>query len=253
MGMESGQELAYVRGWVRPAALLLAFAAHAAGIFWLMQPAPNERDQMPGPKPEVMMVALQPEPREASPTPAANPAKPPKPSKPAKPVAPVKPIPIKPVAVGSAAGKPEADPQVPAIDGIKSNAGLLAEIRTPTAGAGGKDSTDAFRSWCGAPEPSPAGPEGAPAPAKKPPADPDAEIVVVNCECVIAMVRPYKLTGEQMALYLALLDPQQSGKRFQGLVATYRSKHGQAKTASLLGKLGELSAKLDTCAVETST
>lgn len=247
MGMERVQEHAYVRGWIRPAAMLIALAAHAAGVLWLLQPAPDEQDKAPGSRPEIMMVTLQPEPSDTS---AATPEKPPKP---AKPVEPVKPIPIKPVAVGSAAGKPEADAQIPAIEGVKSNTGLLAQIRTPVAGAGGKDSIDAFRAWCTTPAPSsPAGPGATPAPVGKP-ADPDAKIIVVNCECVIALVRPYKLTGEQMALYLSLVDPQQSTKRFRGMVATYRSTHGRGNTAKLMARFDEISAKVDTCVVSKST
>ncbi|WZB74103.1 hypothetical protein WJ972_24185 [Achromobacter insuavis] len=104
-----------------------------------------------------------------------------------------------------------------------------------------------MRNWCTTPAAIPAGSTAQPAPAK-PPRDPDADIVVVNCECLIAMVRPYQLTGEQMAMYLVFVDPQSTKERFLGLAATYRAKHGLAKTRRLMDTFGEMADKLDTCA-----
>lgn len=208
MAIESVQQHAYARGWLRPVALGISVSAHAAAVFWLFQP------------------------------PAAE-------SVPASP--PVKSIPIKPVEVGSAAGQKQAQPDTPFVDGLRPNAGLLAQIREPVAGAGGRDGTDALRNWCTTPATTPVGSTAQPAPAK-PPRDPDADIVVVDCECLIAMVRPYQLTGEQMAMYLACVDPRSTTKRFLGLAATYRAKHGLAKTRRLMDTFDEMANKLDTCA-----
>ena len=113
--------------------------------------------------------------------------------------------------------------------------------------AAGRDGTDALRNWCTTPATTPVGSTAQPAPAK-PPRDPDADIVVVDCECLIAMVRPYQLTGEQMAMYLAFVDPRSTTERFLGLAATYRAKHGLAKTRRLMDTFDEMANKLDTCA-----
>lgn len=241
MGIESVRQHAYVGRWLRPAALLVSLAAHAAAVFWVLRSVPAGSVQAPSQPVDVMAVALLAEP------PARVPAapKPVQAPKAAKSAPPVKPVPFKPVEVGSAAGEQNLVPQTPARDGVLPNAGLLAEIRQPVAGAGGRDGADALRNWCGGPPVRTT--ESAPGPVKRPPVDPDADIVVVDCECLIAMVRPYKLTGEEMALYITLVDPGQGRKRFHGMVATYRSKHGRAKANQLLDTFDEMTAKLDLC------
>lgn len=244
MAIESVQQHAYARGWLRPVALGISVSAHAAAVFWLVQPPAAKSVPASPPPAQVMYVTLPSEPasppHHAPPRPAISP-------NPSRPPPPVKSIPIKPVEVGSAAGQKQAQPDTPFVDGLRPNAGLLAQIREPVAGAGGRDGTDALRNWCTTPATTPVGSTAQPAPAK-PPRDPDADIVVVDCECLIAMVRPYQLTGEQMAMYLAFVDPRSTTERFLGLAATYRAKHGLAKTRRLMDTFDEMANKLDTCA-----
>lgn len=244
--MKSVRQHAYVRPWLRPAALLVSLAAHAAAVSWVLRSAATESMQAPPPA-AVMVVDLQVEPPAPEPV-APKRAKAPRPAEPAPPVAPIS---FKPVEVGSAAGEKAPTPQTPMREGWLPNAGLQAQIRQPVAGTGGKDGADALRNWCGGPPTGSA--ESAPGPVKRPPVDADADIVVVNCECLVTMVRPYKLNGEQMALYITLVDPGQGRNRFHGMVATYRSKHGRAKTDQLLDTFDEMNGKLDLCTGSAGT
>lgn len=239
MGSVAVRENGYVGRWLRPAALVFSSAAHTMMLIWDLQPASTEAVQPPLSADLVMMTfeAELPPPAPVAPNPVkASPA--------------AKPIPLKPVDVGSAAGDRDRAPQPPAQDGWSPDTGLRVEIKPPVLGSGAKDVADALWNWCTAPARQTM--ESAPAAVKPTSTVLEADSVVVNCGCLISSVRPYQLTGEQMALFLALIDPGPARKRFQGLVVSYRSKYGQGKTKRLLDTLAELSAKLDLCAVDAN-